>query len=181
MLLRERFVSDLSLSVPALLHLLVHSKWRHWEGTSQTSFWADVDWKLIPSSLGCLQMCRSKICSQSEFGESNLNCLCLTVQVGKVRIRGILVGVYKRFIVIMLWDLINGIKLKHLLFSLAQVSPCKQSQWSCSKTASLWGLGQSLRRKPEAIEGKCRQLPGAGRGFPVEVSQFQGRRAAVQK
>lgn len=175
MLLRERFVSDLSVSVPALLHLLVQSKWRHWEGTSQTSFWADVDWKLIPSSLGCLQMCRSKICSQHEFGESNLNCLCLTVQVGEY-----LLG-FTRVIVIMLWDLINGIQFKHVLFSLAQVSPCKQSQWSCSKTVNLWGLGQSLRRKPEAMEGKCRQLPGEGRGFPVEVSQFQGRRADVQK
>lgn len=30
------------------------------------------------------------------------------------------------------------------------------------------------------MEGKCRQLPGEGRAFPVEVSQFQ-RRAAASK
>lgn len=31
------------------------------------------------------------------------------------------------------------------------------------------------------MERKCRQLPGEGRGFPVEVSQFQRRREAVSK
>lgn len=50
-------------SVPALLYLLVQSKHRPWEGTSQTSFWPDVDWKLIFSSSGCLRISRSKMCS----------------------------------------------------------------------------------------------------------------------
>lgn len=31
------------------------------------------------------------------------------------------------------------------------------------------------------MDGKCRQLPGVGRGFPLEVSQFQGTRAARSK
>lgn len=47
--------------------------------------------------------------------------------------RNYLLG-FIRFAVIMLLDLISRIEFKHLLFSLAQVSPCKESQWSCSKT-----------------------------------------------
>lgn len=62
--------------------------------------------------------------TQHEFGENNLNCLGLTVQCEDKR--NYLLG-FTRFGVIMLWDLINGIEFKHLLFSLAQVSPCKNS------------------------------------------------------
>lgn len=86
-----------------------------------------------------------------------------------------------RFIIIMLWDLINRTEFKHLMFSLAQVSPCKNSHSGHALKLFVWEVWCKPLEGNQEPWRKTQTTGVGGRGFPEEVSQFQGRRVAESK
>lgn len=78
------------------------------------------------------------LATQHDFGENYLNCLRLNFHVCKVRIKGINLLGFMRFIIIMLRDLIRGTEFKHLLFSLAWFSPCNNSHSGHALKLFVW-------------------------------------------